>query len=53
MDRPYMKGLSKPEKLVRVEEEDKPELEEAEDTIYMVAWCTKHREYETEECDGH
>ncbi len=51
MDKPYyMRGLSKPEKLVRVEEE--PELEETEDTIYMVAWCVKHLEYETEGCDG-
>ncbi len=50
MDRPYMKGLSKPEKLVRVEE---PEPEEEEDeTPMMMFWCVKHRGYETEVCDG-
>ncbi len=50
MDRPYMKGLSKPEKLVRVEE---PEPEEEEDeTLDMILWCVKHRVYETGVCDG-
>ena len=50
-DRPhYMKGLSKPEPLVRPEPE--PEPEEEDETPMMVAWCVTHREYETEVCDA-
>ncbi len=51
MDKPYyMKGLSKPEPLVRVPEPE-PE-EEKDETPGMVMWCPRHREYETEVCDG-
>ena len=51
MDKPYyMRGLSKPEPLVRVEPEDEPEPED--ETPMMVAWCVKHHEYETEGCDA-
>ena len=50
MDKPYyMKGLSKPEQLVRVEPEPEPEPED--ETIDMILWCVKHREYETGVCD--
>ena len=50
-DRPhYMKGLSKPEPLVRVEPEVEPEPED--ETPMMMFWCVRHHIYETEVCDG-
>ena len=50
-DRPhYMKGLSKPEPLVRVEPEVEPEPED--ETPMMMFWCVRHAVYETEVCDG-
>ena len=49
-DRPYMRGLSKPEKLVRVEEE--AEAEPEDETPMMMFWCVRHALYETEVCDG-
>jgi hypothetical protein len=45
----YMKGLSKPEPLVRVDPEAEPEPED--ETPTMVFWCVRHAVYETEECD--
>ena len=65
-DRPhYMKGLSKPEPLVRVEDPcdggldcpglwgvDCPDHPAEDETPMMMFWCVRHAVYETEVCDG-
>jgi hypothetical protein len=69
---PYMRGLTKPEPLVRLTcpccgteqpahsaipycddcNDDSCGHHPEDETMDMMLWCVRHREYETEGCDG-